>query len=730
MLRYSNNSFYKILVNLYSQEINQMKILKFLFLIILLQPFDLQAQILQPAEWEHDVSSRKVKVGDEIDLIFKATIDPDWYLYSSDFDPDCGPIIASWNFIPNDTYQLVGEIQPINPTAKYDEIFECEVKIFKKKAEFRQKIKVLSSGLNIEGSYEYQVCSDIDGKCISFEEDFIFNNFSVTGTAAKDEVPEKKQAPEREPEEDTKKADEQQEELKQPDEIITPPVAADTVQDAFAGYDFQGPILTEDVDGAESKDDLYIWFMLAAFLAGLAALLTPCVFPMIPMTVTYFTGKGKTKFQPLMYGVSIILIYTIIGAAVAPLMGPETANDLSTEWLPNLIFFLIFVIFALSFFGLFEINLPTSFVNKMDRKADRGGLVGVFFMAFTLVLVSFSCTGPIVGSILVTSAGGEVLKPILGMLAFSLAFAIPFTLFAIFPGWLNTLPKSGGWLNSVKVVLGFLELALAFKFLSIADQAFHWGILDREVNLAIWIVIFTLMGFYLLGKIHLPHDSKVDFVSVPRLMLAIVVFSFVVYLVPGLWGAPLKALAGYLPPMHTHDFDMIALSRPADKLDYQTCGEPKYADFLHLPHGLSGYFDYEQAMACAQAQNKPLFIDFTGHGCTNCREMEAVVWSDPAVLERLKKDFVIAALYVDDKTELPESEWYVSEYDNKVKKTIGKQNADLQITSVNNNAQPYYLIVGQDERVLVEPYAYDRDVSDFIEFLEAGKKRYQELYNE
>ncbi|HYG19951.1 MAG TPA: thioredoxin family protein, partial [Ohtaekwangia sp.] len=352
-----------------------------------------------------------------------------------------------------------------------------------------------------------------------------------------------------------------------------------------------------------------------------------------------------------------------------------------------------------------------------------------FFMAFTLVLVSFSCTGPLVGSILVSSAGGEFLKPIVGMFAFSLAFAIPFTLFAFFPEWLRTLPKSGGWLNSVKVVLGFIEIALAFKFLSIADQAFHWRILDREINIAIWIVIVALIGLYLMKAFRLPGDTGKDAeekrISIPRLLLAMTAFTFVVYLVPGMWGAPLKALAGYLPPMYTHDFDLPGAARTTEK--NQVCDEPKYADFLHLPHGLNGYFDYCQALACAREQNKPLFIDFTGHGCTNCREMEAVVWSDPQVLERLRNDFVVVALYVDDKTVLPESSWYTSRYDQKVKKTIGKQNADLQIANLNNNAQPFYVLVGTDERVLVTPYGYDKSIEDFITFLEAGKQKFREL---
>ncbi len=342
-------------------------------------------------------------------------------------------------------------------------------------------------------------------------------------------------------------------------------------------------------------------------------------------------------------------------------------------------------------------------------------------MAFTIVLVSFSCTGPIVGSILVQSAGGQVMKPIIGMLGYSLAFALPFALFAIFPQWLSSLPKSGGWLNAVKVVLGFLELALALKFLSIADQAYHWGILDREVYLAAWIVIFSLIGFYLLGKIHLPHDSPAEKVSVPRTVLAIVVFTFVVYMIPGMWGAPLKMLSGYLPPQNTLDFNLSASRtdhRPAGSL----CDAPKYSDILHLPHQLEGYFDLKQALACAAEKKKPVFIDFTGHGCVNCREMEANVWSDPEVLKRLKNDYIVTALYVDDKTELPENQWYVSPFDGREKKTIGKQNADLQVRKYNSNAQPLYVLLGPDGKILNSPRAYDLDTKAFIQFLDEGKR--------
>jgi thiol:disulfide interchange protein DsbD len=417
---------------------------------------------------------------------------------------------------------------------------------------------------------------------------------------------------------------------------------------------------------------------------------------------------------------------------VAVTLGANFANWLSTHWIPNVLFFLIFLFFAASFLGMFEITLPSWMINKTDSKADRGGFSGAFFMAFTLVLVSFSCTGPIVGAILVKSAGGAVLEPIVGMFGFSLAFALPFTLFAFFPSWLANLPKSGGWLNSVKVVLGFLELALGLKFLSIADQTYHWGILDREVYIAFWIVIFTLMGFYLLGKIKFAHDSEVHYISVPRLMLSIIVFSFVLYMVPGMFGAPLKALSGYMPPQQTHDFDINSIVRDNLKIASfsnsgnkatsaaDICETPKYAEFLHLPHGLEGYFDYDQAVACAKAVNKPLFIDFTGHGCVNCREMEANVWSDPRVLQLLRDEFVIAALYVDDKTRIPEEDWVTSTHDGKVKKTVGKKYADFQISRFNVNAQPYYVLFDTEGELLVNPRAYDLDVDKFIAFLKRG----------
>lgn len=697
------------------------KVLSFLVLGFLVN-LAVNAQVLKPAEWSYGLSKDKVKVGDKVDLIFKVDIQNEWYLYSSDFDPDLGPMVTEFAFEPSDKYELIGEIKPIGAKEKYDELWEGTYTYFTKKAEFRQTIKVLSPDLKeIKGNYAYQVCTDVDGRCIPFDEDFAFNiPVSESGESAS-----------------TGQTSANDDTLSSSDRKYTQKGTVAGEKNGGKSYEISQPVLSSDFNQRQANTPYtLLTFFLVSFLAGLAALLTPCVFPMIPMTITFFTsgssGRGQAITKAIVYGISIIAIYTIIGTLVSVILGPAFANWLSTHWLPNLLFFGIFIFFALAFLGLFEITLPSSLVNSVDRQAERGGFYGVFFMAFTLVLVSFSCTGPIVGSVLVESAGGQFVKPIVGMLGFSIAFAIPFALFAAFPQWLSSLPKSGGWLNSVKVVLGFLELALALKFLSVADQVYHWNLLDREVYLALWIVIFSLMGFYLLGKIRLPHDSKQESIGVPRLLLAMVTFSFVVYLIPGMFGAPLKALAGYLPPMHTHDFNMPLLiaqqtennARLANNVDNNLCEPPKYAGLLHFPHGINGYFDYEQGLACAKAQNKPIFIDFTGHGCVNCREMEARVWSDPAVLKRLKEDYVVVALYVDEKTELPESEWYVSAYDGKVKKTIGKQNADFQITRFNNNAQPYYVLLDNQGRLLKEPKAYNLDVSSFIKFLDEGKQRF------
>lgn len=682
---------------------------KVLALTLLLSAFQLTsfAQVLTPVRWSF--STKQLKP-DEVQLIFKATIDKSWHLYSQNIKPD-GPVPTSFTFEKSKKYELAGKVIEPKAIEENDPNFGMVLKYFANEAVFTQKIKVLSTtDFKIKGFVEFMCCDD--KQCLPPNEvDF---SFSIKGNPSA-------AAP-----------------VTAPDEATVTNGSNDTVATGSTTViekdttTNSGTQVTIPTDGTDQPKSLWGLFIIS-FLAGLAAILTPCVFPMIPMTVTFFLkekNKAKAKTQAVVYGLSIILIYTVIGTLVAVTLGANFANFLSTHWLPNILFFLIFMFFAASFLGMFEIVLPNWMVNKSDAQADKGGVIGSFFMAFTLVLVSFSCTGPIVGAILVASAGGQVLEPIIGMLGFSLAFALPFTLFAFFPRWLNNMPKSGGWLNSVKVVLGFIELALGLKFLSIADQTYHWGILDREIYLAVWIVVFTLMGFYLLGKLKLSHDSDLKFVGVPRLLMAILTFTFVVYMIPGMFGAPLKALSGYIPPQATHDFDLNKIVRDNVQIfsgsgtsgttnqNSELCDTPKYSDVLHLPHGLQGYFDYEQGLACAKQQNKPVFIDFTGHGCVNCREMEARVWSDPEVLKRLKNNFVIIALYVDDKTELPKSEWITSKYDGKEKKTIGKKNADFQISRFNVNAQPYYCLLDTKGELLLQPKAYDLEVANFVKYLD------------
>jgi len=700
--------------------------MKYIFLSVLLAfTFGATAQILQPAKWTYQTSSDDIKIGQTIELIFKVKIDDNWYLYSNEFPCEDGPIKTSINFKPHTSYQLEGKLKAVKPTLKYDDIFECEVSIFKHYGEFRQTIKILNTNLVIEGDYEYQVCSEVDGKCIPGGEDFSFSNI-LESTRGGSKNNKKEQSSQEElpnsPDQETSNGEK--------DSSL--PLVSNSETDWDASKPVQGPILDKSIP--EGKPDLhsesFLGYLFFAFLLGLTSLITPCVFPMLPMTVTFFlkdnVSKSRALKKALIFGLSIIIIYTSAGSLFAILLGTDGLNALATHWAPNLFVFAIFIVFALSFFGLFEINAPYKLVNTTDRQVEKGGLLGIFFLAATLVLVSFSCTVPLVGSVLFLTAGGEFIKPVLSLFFYSFAFAIPFTVFAVFPEWIKGLPKSGGWLNSVKVSLGFIELALCLKFFSIADQAYHWGILDRDFNITLWIVIFGMLGFYLLGKLPMKGDTPIESISVSRLFLSLATFSFVVYLIPGLWGAPLKMLAGYLPPTYTSDFDLISI---AGKENSNTiCDKPKYSEFLHLPHGLKGYFDYNQALACSRQQNKPLFIDFTGHGCTNCREMESVVWSDPQVLQILKNDFVVVALYVDDKTELPQSEWFISKYDQKWKKTIGKKNADLQIRNLENNAQPFYVLVGKDERVLAWPYSFDRDPKKFVAFLESGKRKYRELY--
>ena len=690
----------------------QKNCLLLLALVLLISPWA-QAQLVKPPVWNVRLEGKGLTVGKQATVVMEAQIPMGWYVYSNDFDKNLGPLLTE--FVPASTsdYSVASKLQAIQPKKKYDEVWEGDITYFMGKGRFEQPIKLLKPSGKVIGSLEYQMCTDLTGQCINYELDIELPFTATENTAAGEDLQKEADTLEEVP---LNEANSDSPSREGPDStyVVTAdsaPVAAST-SDEFAG----------------EEETASLWgFMVLAFLAGLAALITPCVFPMIPMTVSFFTGRAKKRSegirQAFIYGISIVGIYTVAGTAVAAIQGPEFANWLATHWAPNVFFFAIFVVFALAFLGMFELTLPSSFVNKIDAKAEKGGLGGVFFMAFTLVLVSFSCTGPIVGSILISSAGGELVKPVLGMFSFGLAFAIPFTLFAIFPEWMQRLPKSGGWLNTVKVVLGFLELALAFKFLSIADLVYHWGILDRDVFLAIWIVIFSALGLYLLGKIRLPHDSKLEHLTVPRLLLALITFAFVIYMIPGLWGAPLKALSGYLPPLTTQQFSLTR----------EKSGEPTspstevvlYGDLLKIPHGIPGYFDYEQALAAAKREGKPLLIDFTGHGCVNCRKMEENVWVDPQVLKRLKEDFVMVALYIDERLELPESKWYTSSYDGKEKKTLGKQNADFQISRFNNNAQPYYIILDHQEKLLATPRSYNTDIAAFVEFLDGAKARFQ-----
>jgi thiol:disulfide interchange protein len=665
------------------------------FIINLLVGFTAFSQLQEPVKWSFMAN----RINDTIaELQFVAKINPTWHLYSLEVPPG-GPRPTIFTIDKPNGFQLIGKVKESKPFEEYDEMFEMNVKYFQMLSTFTQKIKIQSNKpVKVTGEVEFQAC---DNKSCIFDS----KPFSIELAGSKTFVAEVAKVTA-----DTTKAK----------TIDTTTVAkADSTLSTFVS------------DTSKPLDDgtTPLWlFFLIAFAAGLVAILTPCVFPMIPMTVSYFMKSGSNgKIQASIYGFSIIAIYTLFGTVIAVLFGAEFSNWISTHWIPNVLFFLIFVIFAASFFGYFEITMPNWLVNKSVSAEEKGGTVGTVFMALTLVLVSFSCTGPIVGTILVESVGGQILRPIIGMLGFSLAFAIPFTLFALFPQWLNKMPKSGGWLNSVKVVLGFIELAFALKFLNIPDQTYHWGILDREIYLGFWIVIFTMMGFYLLGKIRFPHDSEYPVVkSFPRLILIVATFTFVIYLIPGLWGAPLKGISGWLPPMETQDFDVTAIVREnsgngGSESKGNIAETPKYNNTaLKIPHGLKGYFDYDEAIKASKVLNKPVFVDFTGHGCTNCREMENRVWSDPEVLKRLRQNFVLAALYVDDKViEMPQEEWYTNKAGREVK-LLGKKNTEIQIEKFGANAQPFYVILDSDGNSLVPPHAYDLDIASYIKFLDEG----------
>jgi thiol:disulfide interchange protein DsbD len=712
--------------------------LRYLWLSILIGlPALLAGQMVKTPEFRYRFSKDQIKTGETVELIITADIPKNWHLFSEETDcpPDEGPIEASLTFSsPNGKgkaacFETVGKFSSVGDHLVRDDIFECSTGQFEGKAEFRQKLRILADDAVIEFRFQGQMCDDVSGMCVGVNPAPIRLQLpKVAGeslcAAASPETPAAPiDTPATAPGIDTTG----------PSVAVQGDTASATPSYRTNSSSDIGNCKPKTFAGSLPAHEKGLWTLfLLAFLSGLVGLITPCVFPMIPMTVTFFM-KNKSKAaafrEAFIFAFSIIAIYTLLGTMVAAIFGPEAGNWVSTHWAPNLFFFIIFIVFAASFFGAFELVLPAGLVNKVDSQADKGGWMGPVFMAMTIALVSFSCTGPIVGTVLAQSITGDFLTPVVGMFGFSLAFALPFGIFALFPKLLQSLPKGGGWLNSVKVVLGFIELAFALKFLSVADQTYHWGILDREIYLALWIAIFSLMGLYLIGKIKFSHDSDLPYLGVGRLTLAVATFAFVAYLVPGMWGAPLKGLAGYLPPLHTQDFDMNRSIREAQGITGNVCGKPRYSDQLHLPHGLAGYFDYEEALACSKELKKPVFIDFTGHGCVNCRKMEEKVWSDPRVLKLLREEYVIASLYVDDhKIELPPSEQFTSRYTGQKVTGLGQKNTDLQICYFGANVQPLYVLMDGRENMLqpaasAETFSYD--ATRFAEFLEAGIKQYK-----
>lgn len=663
---------------------------KILFTLILFPSF-LAAQIFNPVEWEF---SHEDLGNDEYQLNFKANIDEGWYVYSQ-FISDDGPIPTAFTFFESEDYRLIGQTNEGEPIEQFDPNFDMVLKYFKNEAQFSQRVKVLNGDASVSGEFVFMVCDE--SQCLPPE--YIEFTFSLGQSANS-----------------SKNMDASQEEMSNESTLN---LVADE------GLD------TED-NSNESSSKIAVWsIFFIAFLSGFAAIFTPCVFPMIPMTVSYFTKQSKDKAKgvsnAIIYGLSIILIYVGLGVGVSAAFGPEVLNSMATNAYFNIAFFLLLIVFAASFLGAFELTLPHSWINKADQASDKGGFIGIFFMALVLALVSFSCTGPIVGTLLVEAAsGGSYLGPIVGMLGFSLAIALPFALFAAFPGWLNSLPQSGGWLNSVKVVLGFLELALAFKFLSNADLVWQTHFLERELFIAIWIVIFGLLTMYLLGLFKLAHDSDIKHLSVGRLFLATFFGIFTIYMIPGMWGAPLKLINAFPPPMHYSESPYGVGYTAGVTSSSESHGH--YASQHLGPQGIMVFHDYDEGIKHAKKVGLPIMIDFTGWACVNCRKMEEKVWSDPEVKRMLKEDVVLISLYVDERTELPEDEQYVTTIAGKKKKvrTVGDKWTVLQAETYKTNSQPYYVILDHDENQLGVSANYQDygKVDLFKSWLEDGIKEF------
>lgn len=661
---------------------------------LLLATLSLQAQILDPVSFKTEFN----KVSDDVaEIVFTAKIDPGWHIYSTDLG-DGGPISASFNIDKITGAHVDGKLLPVgNEQAVYDKLFGMDVRYFEKEAKFVQRIRLEGGTYRIEGYLEYAACNDQN--CLPPSEE----SFMFTGTA--DIAAAEGEATEDEAE------DEEKEESSAENEETTESSVADsqspTIGDQSSWWQ---PVISElrafgESAGTVDRSWLYIFF--TGFIGGLLALFTPCVWPIIPMTVSFFLKRSKDKKKgiadAMTYGLAIVVIYVALGLLVTLLFGASALNALSTNAIFNIFFFLMLVVFAISFFGAFEITLPSSWSNAVDSKAEKTtGLLSIFLMAFTLALVSFSCTGPIIGFLLVeVSTSGSIVAPAIGMLGFAIALALPFTLFALFPAWLKQMPKSGGWMNVIKVSLGFIELAFALKFLSVADLAYGWRILDRETFLALWIVLFALLGVYLLGKIKFPHDDDDTHVSVPRFFLALASLAFAVYMVPGLWGAPLKAVSAFAPPLYTQDFN------------------------LYKNEVRAQFDDYDLGMEYAKRVGKPVMLDFTGYGCVNCRKMELAVWTDPTVGGLMNDDYVLITLYVDNKTKLPEPIKVVENGKERTLRTLGDKWSYLQRVKFGANAQPFYVLIDNEGKPLNKSYAYDEDVAKYVDFLQTGLRNYQ-----
>ncbi|WP_457616463.1 protein-disulfide reductase DsbD family protein [Lutibacter sp.] len=653
----------------------------FLLLLSFTLTFSSFSQILTPVKWETTVE----KISEtEYNLVSTAVIDTNWHLYSQNV-PDDGPIPTLFTFEKNENYELIGTPSEGEGHTIDDPVFNMRIKYFEKKGVFKQRIKLLKTlPLKIEGVVEFMVCDD--SRCLPPTE--IDLAFELTGNEpiVKDELKT-----------ETKKISKQEPENKS--------------------------------NSNNASRSLWAIFLIA-FFSGFAALLTPCVFPMIPMTVSFFTKQSKSKAvgirNAIIYGLSIIVIYVLLGSLVSFIYGPDALNALSTNVWFNVVFFLLLIVFAVSFLGAFEIVLPSSWGTKVDAQADRGGVIGIFFMALALAIVSFSCTGPIVGTLLVDAASGGQIGPIVGMFGFSLALAIPFALFAAFPGWLNSLPKSGGWLNTVKVVLGFLELALAFKFLSNADLVLNLHLLEREVFIAIWIAVFGALSFYLFGKIQLPHDSPISHISVGRLSLGLLTLSFTIYMIPGLWGAPLNLISAFPPPQHYSESPYgVGFSRLGTTSSQSHLEIPEGAHLM-APHDILAFNDYDKGLAYAKKVNKPVLIDFTGKACVNCRRMEQKVWVKDKVLQILKNEVILISLYVDDKRKLPEDEIVDSKLrPGKKLKYIGQKWSELQTVKYGTNAQPFYVLMNLNEENLTQPVGYTPNVDEYYNWLKEGIKAFK-----